>query len=422
MTQYFKSLIRCSWVLSLFSVEQLTRTLSAPHAARPAQSLDAVTRAAEAQFGGEIKALFQTGERWQRGLVDQVYDALTPSGALRVMLDGLEQSAAVVSRLVPGREQCLAWQEAQRKLRAFNLFEQADAALDLSALVARAAALGPHLAVWAIEGVGHVHTERAWREAPPQRLLNDEHASDLPVRSLIPLHTGMGLSLAHRVLERLAPHCSDSELSAALAQFVALCCANARAGYEEAALEALGLVTRNLYPQLTAPIDRCLAANDQDLLAYFWHGVGRALYFAPTNFLPCAETRRRAVQAAFDEPPHELGRRNALAGLAWALTLVNLEQPEIIEAMLRQEGERLSKDDAFANGVGSALAVWCDAAPDDPALAAFYQHQPATEMAEQWRRQAQLPAAEALQGVYPALKAQERLGELFRYQAWPAQR
>jgi hypothetical protein len=104
------------------------------------------------------------------------------------------------------------------------------------------------------------------------------------------------------------------------------------------------------------------------------------------------------------------------------LTLVNLEQPEIIEAVLRQDGERLAGNDAFANGVGSALAVWRDAAPDDPVLAAFCQHQPAPDVAEQWCRQAQLPASEALQRVYPALKAQERLGALFRYQVWSAQR
>jgi hypothetical protein len=369
----------------------------------------------------------------QRRTIDLIcgvltFDALTPRRAMQFTFDALQQSAAAFSRFVPGRENQLAWQELQRKLRAFVLFEHVDTALDLppladvslSMMVARAAALGPHLAVWATEGLGHYYAERAWAGAPPQRLLNDERTSELPAWSLIPLHTGMGLSVANRVLAQLGPACASSEIGSALARFVNLCRDNARVGYAEAAVEALGLVARNLYPQLVMLIDEHLATSDEELLAYFWHGVGRAIYFAPTNFLPCADARRRAVESALDEPPHELGRRNALAGLAWALALVNLEQPEIIETVLRQEGERLTGSDAFANGIGSALAVWQDAAPDDPALAAFLRHQPAVDVAEQWRRHVQLPAVEALQQVYPAFKAQQRLGELFRYQPWHA--
>src|SRR5262249_17502862 len=131
MTEFLKSLIRCSWALSLFSVEQLAHTLSSLDAGRSAQALEAVARAAEGRFRGEVKAVFQAGDRLQRGLVDQIYDSLTPSGMLRLTLDALQQSAATFSRLSPGRENRFAWRELQRKLRAFSLFEHVDTALDL---------------------------------------------------------------------------------------------------------------------------------------------------------------------------------------------------------------------------------------------------------------------------------------------------
>jgi len=104
--------------------------------------------------------------------------------------------------------------------------------------------------------------------------------------------------------------------------------------------------------------------------AYFWHGVGRGAYFAPANSLPywsdpwqCFETSMRI--------PHELGRRNAVAGCAWAMTLVNLRQPEIIATLLDQYGSQLAADDAFANGVFSALAVWLRCSSTDSTVQSF---------------------------------------------------
>ena len=48
---------------------------------------------------------------------------------------------------------------------------------------------------------------------------------------------------------------------------------------------ALGLFTRSFHQDLVEVVDRELQQSANDLLGYFWHGVGRATYFAPRNFL-----------------------------------------------------------------------------------------------------------------------------------------
>src|SRR5207253_11221828 len=119
------------------------------------------------------------------------------------------------------------------------------------------------------------------------------------------------------------------------------------------------------------------------------------------------------------EPPHEPGKRNALAGLAWALTLVNIRQPAIIELFLKQHGDQLSDSDAFTNGIGSAVMIWRDCGRSDPYLDALCEHMPNASdatLAERWERMVRRPSLEALQSIYPVLKRRRRLGEVFRYQ------
>ena len=171
-------------------------------------------------------------------------------------------------------------------------------------------------------------------------------------------------------------------------------------------------------PRVVLSVDRQLAAIDPDLVGYFWHGVGRAVLF-PLNALPCARSSWRAVEMAQGEAPHALGRLNALAGLVWAVTLVNIRHPEILEAFLQQHAHALSANDACANGVSSALMIWYDMQGDDPYLQAFCRYQPdATEpdLVQLWNSQVRWPGQEALQSYYGVLKAQHGLDEVFRYQ------
>jgi hypothetical protein len=441
MREFAKSMISCSWALGLFGASQLVRILSPQHEnqlrRQAAVAFDAVTQTTGVQLGALIKEAFQEGDQLQKSLVDLMFslvtlEALTPRHMTKMTFEVMQQSAEACKFIMPGRENRLAWQELKNKLQAFALFEYVDVTLHLpsgpevplTTLVEKADALGPYLAVWAMEGLGRYYAETYWEyRGTPQHLLTADQVSALPPRSLVPLHTGMGLSLADHILATLTPQSLDTEIDTVLQRFIALCQHNSREGYTGAGLEALGLITRLRYPHMVSIIDRRLSVIDPDIVGYFWHGVGRGLYFLPLNALPCSNSAWRAVEMAQGEAPHTLGQRNALGGLVWALTLVNLRHPAILETLLQRCGEALAANDAFSTGVSAALMIWYDIEGSDPYLRAFLQHQPDQShprLGQLWNDQVREPCQQALQQYYGVLKARHCLGEVFRYQPLPA--
>jgi hypothetical protein len=436
-----KSMLACLWALSLFGAEQLVKILSldeaGPARRQAATAFAAVTHATETQFGEWSRETFQTGDQLQRGMVDVMFrlvtlEAFTPRHMTKMTFEVMQQAAEVVKFLIPGGDTRLTWQEFQNKLQVFDLFEHVDVTLNLPSgfevplidLVEKAEGLGPYLAVWAWEGLGRYYTETHWEyRGTPQHLLTADHVRSLPLRSLIPLHTGMGLSLADRLLATLKPQSSADEIDTMLRQFMALCEHNSREGYMGAVLEALGLVTRLRYPQLVRIVDGRLSAIAPDVVGYFWHGVGRGLYFLPINALPCGRSTWRAVEMVHEEALHPVGWLNALGGLAWAVTLVNIRHPAILEAFLQRYGEALAGNDAFSTGVSAALMIWYDIEGNDPYLRAFLHHLPDpshARLVQRWDSQVRGPSQEALQRYYGVLKARHGLGEVFRHQGLSA--
>lgn len=412
MSELAKSMLSCAWALGLLGAAQVAQVLS--------------------PLSAPLKEALQTGDSLQRGMVDLMFslvtvDAMTSRHLTKLTVEVLQQSAEVGSWCMPGYDNRLAWQEFRNKLQAFNVFEHVDVALHLpagadvclTALVEQARAFGFYRAVWAVEGLGRYYAQRAWRRGTPQHLLTADQVSALPVSSLLPLHTGMGLSFAEHLLATLELPPADTTIDRVLQQFIALCKGNARPGYTGAVMEALGLVTRLSYPNLTLVVDRRLSAIAPDIVDYFWHGVGRGLYFLPFNSLPSADSTWRAVELAQGEAPHTLGQRNALAGLAWAVTLVNIRHPEILVAFLKRYGHILTSSDAFANGVSSALIIWFGMQGYDPYLRAFYHYQPDASdpgLVQLWNSQVRGLGYEALPLYDSVLQAQHSLDEVFRYQ------
>ena len=204
---------------------------------------------------------------------------------------------------------------------------------------------------------------------------------------------------------------------AAIQEFVRLCQENSHPGYIGAAYESLGLFTRSFHQELVASFDRELQQSANELLGYYWHGVGRAIYFAPRNFLPCADIDWAGTPAA---APHETGRLNITAGLAWAVTLVNMRQPTVMELLLRRHGDVLSRTPAFPNGVASSVIMRYDTTPDAPFLVPFLNDRPLPsepQVAKLWEQLVRQPAAVGLDVVYAHLKQQTRLAEIFNYRS-----
>jgi hypothetical protein len=326
----------------------------------------------------------------------------------------------------PAHDRRLAWRELANKLEAFEAFRRAElearlraADPPLASLVERALSLGPFRTVWTIEGHGYGHAERrAARGAAPRDWLAADTAG-LPPASLIALHCGIGLSLARRRLAASAA-APAAELRRAVAAHLADCRELAPPGQAQPLLEALGFIARLRLPRRVAEMAGELARLDDEAHACFWHGLGRALYFVPGHAVPWASAPWRAVAALAREAPPGAARDNALAGLAWAVTLVNLRHPQVLEQLLRHHAAQVAGEPCFAHGVTSGLLVWQDCAPDDPCLESWRRHQPPPaggELALLWGSQVSGPA-EAVLARAPHREGPgsgKGLSELFRY-------
>jgi hypothetical protein len=303
------------------------------------------------------------------------------SGFLRFTLGGLQQVAGWVASVLPDRDQQLVWQEFRNKALVFGLFANVESVLQLTPgqtysaaeLVERALRLDPFESVWAMEGIGHFLAERHLDGRQP---FIPPDSAGVPAHVFVALHVGMGLSFANRSLSTLMKTPSPLEVRQAVESFTRLCKLCSTPGFEPVAFEALGLVTRNVYPHLVQSVARQSAGIDPELEEYFWHGVGRGLYFLPGNAMPASCAPWIAIKAAEREAPHEMARRNMLAGLVWAVTLVNLRHPEIPALFLKHHSNVLCQDDVFRNGLASAILIWLASSPQDPSLKSFFLFHP----------------------------------------------
>ena len=330
----------------------------------------------------------RAGWRLQRDATDVVRSALGGEADLarrasRLLLTTAEESAAGAALLCGDDEASGAWRELRNKVEAFRAFEHVDALLgttvgacDLAALVGRAATLAPPLSVWAAEGVGY-HGTAAWCRGRGESPSLGVRADDgLPSAALVPLHAGMGAAIAAHALEHVRARAGGGTLEDALRWFEEACGANADAGHRLVALEGLGFVARGMYGDLWTHLERGVREARPVLRSLVWHGAGRAMYFSPTSALPLAATRRRVLQEVLAAGDTEGDGVNAVAGFAWAATLVNLRDPDVLEDFAA-EAVRLGIERSFARGVHDALAIWRRCAPGDEAtLAAFERHRP----------------------------------------------
>jgi hypothetical protein len=438
-----KSVITLPWALSLFGVQQAANLLSPSATDRfgdVGRALDAVSNAAADHFDGWAKQTYRLGDVVQRTLVDLSMlrmpdidsDLLTPmAGAMQstplfqtVMKYGMPPVGWVDSMLVPRQDAPAVSQEFSNKLAIVVLATQLQDASGvgarrdepLAAIVARSAELETFSRLWALEVIGYHAGDRelARSGAEASGLLVGPETAKLPTWSLTMLHAGVGTSFANFVLKDIARGSTPGAVQHAIARFVALCRASSRRGYAGAAYASLGLTARTRYPHLVRLIDSELPAVEPGLRSYFWHGVGRAIYFEPANLLPSANAPWRGVRGLDEEAPDDAARRNIAAGFMWALTAVNLRHPLVMESFLRHHGSLAKENDAFTSGVVSSILVRYDTTRDDAWIFPFVRHVPAQgDAAAMWRTLITAPCEDALQRTYPRLREAHTLEELF---------
>ena len=410
MMSFAKSMIQQSLNASAFGLRQMVRLMEVS----PRDQVDGTDVAAScrhllASLGGTMTSLMGQDEHKHGWLA---YRALST----------LDQCSNYIGDILPMDQGRVAWWESKNKLKVFCLFQYTDSILEipmegrfsLPDFVDRARELGPFLAPWACEGLGRCYTRQCWPQSN-EGLMWTETTGPLQADCLAPLHVGMGQTLAERLLRRVSQSSGQQPLGDELQQFIDLCKANARAPYLKATIEPLGLIAYHLYPDLIQQIGQQLQTMEAELAALFWHGVGRGSYFEAQNLVPLPGSPWRAARTCCDLAPNEAARINALAGLIWALTLVNLEKPEVLAFFLDHNQERLQNGEAFRNGVTSAILLWQDCAPGDPVLKRFLQFSPTAGSAPTWQAMVRQPCLQALQSDYPILKQEHRLCDVFHY-------
>jgi len=435
MLELTKSAMRYSWAISLFGAQQLKNLVTPDNLRHPTRRANAafypITQAVEDRLNDSalLFGVFLLGEDAQRALVDLTFDSLklrafTPSYIARLTQDfsiQLKESRRVFSSVENVR---LGWEELKNNVEVFTLVKNAsqllaippsDQDFDLGKAVEAAYALGQFPDLWAVEGLGHDYALRFLGKSKPIRgILTEGQARTLPDKCLTMMHAGMGLAFGSQLMDTITPYSPASEIRAVLQEYVTLVKDNSRKGYEGAAYESLGLVTRFWHSQMVNIVDQHMQDVEPGAVGYFWHGVGRALYFFPTYFVPGLLSPWIAVE---QEPPYELAKLNMIAGLAWATTVVDVRQPQILETFLEYYGDIVSKTPAFTNGVMSTLIMGSDITPDDYYIRQFLAHKPAHPQAtELWNKLVGYPANDAVHRIYPVLKKHHRLGEVFRYQ------
>ena len=423
-----------SWAVSLLGLQQaygaLSRDAESP---QPSEDPDLTP---EERLHDLFKSAFEAGDHVQRDMLDTASKYLNPralydpGAALQLGSEFVWEMADSFRFFLPEGKTLTAWREIRNKFDVYQLVRSVqsklrlprDGAFNLRGFVEQAYDLGPFPALWAVEGLGHDYAD-AVRERGEvfEDLLRGERIQELPPKSLLMLHAGIGLSFAQRSMESLTAKTSEGEVKEVVEEFVRLCRVNSEPGYTGAALESLGLVTRTFHAELVPAVDRALEGFGPEVQGYFWHGAGRATYFLLVNFLPYRDPIWRAVEMGRQEAPHEIARHNLMSGTAWALTLVNMRHPEVMATFLEEHADELWESRAaFRNGVQSALIMRFDTSSDDPYIEPFRDFQPPeskSRLREQWAELIRSPIEDGLGRLYPALKEHLRLEEIFRFQA-----
>jgi hypothetical protein len=435
MLELTKSAIRYSWAMSVFGTQQLSNLFTRSSHRDPTRPVNAgcyrVTQAFEKQLNDSdlLFAAFLLGDDAQRALVDLTFDSLTLRIFTPDYIAKLSQRVSIqlkeTGRIFSSGENLrLALKELKNNVEVFRLVENASRLLalppsgqdfDLGKAVEAAYVLGQFPDLWAVEGLGHDYAMTFWEKKKLIRgILTEGQARALPDKCLTMMHAGLGLAFAQQLMNRITPYSPAADIRDVLREFVALVKNNSRKGYQGAAYESLGLVTRFWHSQMVNLVDQYMQEVEPEAVAYFWHGVGRSLYFFPTYFVPGLWSAWIPVE---QEPPNELAKLNMIAGLAWATTVVDVRQPQIMEGILKTYGDIVSKTPAFTNGVMSTLIMGLDITPGDQYIRQFLEYKPSDRsVAELWNRLVGCPGNDAVQRIYPVLKKHNCLGRVFRYQ------
>ncbi|HLE85934.1 MAG TPA: hypothetical protein VJG13_16475, partial [Thermoanaerobaculia bacterium] len=173
---------------------------------------------------------------------------------------------------------------------------------------------------------------------------------------------------------------------------------------------------RSFFPTLVRPLARAVERVAPELLGYYWHGAGRSTYFLPINFIPAGDPTWRPFEMALRETPDPTALLDLFAGLGWAFTMVDIQDPEIVaRRVVGPHRDALSRTDAFSYGVATSLAMRADTTPGAALVEGYLGYRPGGTAGAAWETLVVRPAEAFLEREVPRLRSEARLGELFHY-------
>lgn len=283
----------------------------------------------------------------------------------------------------------------------------------------RALKRNPYASLFALEGLGRLYgTSYLKAEIEPKNILHTNVVPYLPESARLVLHAGIGLSFAKVLLDRIANSANEAKINETVQRIVGLCRDNSEPSCLGAALEALGLVVRCFHPQMMAQTVKNLEEHSPDVLPYFWHGAGRAIYFTPGNFLPFSTWN--AIQMA-----KQLGKGdkmiqdNAISGVISALVMVNVRSPEVLaHLVIDAHGKQLLGEPGVAHGVATSIIMREITTPGASFIDSFLKFNPARasdEFRENWEQIVGAPSQRAVDVYAPAVKAQGQFDVICKF-------
>jgi hypothetical protein len=450
MRDLMKSALTLPLAISLFGVQQLVNALtpsSSTDGGGAAAAFDALSDATESQLDGWIEQCVELGGAARRTIGSMAAawpPPLDAEAALRLALDPRLASLlhAVERYGVPAlglldaggmsrADRTAALRETANKLvvmqlagdarRQLGMDDGPEEALDV--LIGRALTIRPFERLWAIEELGRDAAARAVARAEAgdvQGLLTAEPLNALPSRCVPMLHVGMGRAFAAHVLSPLDSTSDADAVRHAVTRCAALCRRSSRRSMAGVAFGALGVEVRMTRRSLVSTFDRAIVRIEAALRPYFWHGVGRGAYFGPEHLRPSTNAPRQMIVNLRDDAPDDLAYANALAGIAWATTMVNMTHPEIIEFLLRHHPGLAARHEALAGGIASAVTIRSVTTPDDFNVSAFITHEPSGGRAELWRSAIAIPCQAMLRQIHADQTPESAAADLFLDRRNPA--
>ena len=421
------------WAMTVYATRQLIGALTSKDDKKEketAANLYRLATKAQEEFNADANffATFAMGDVAQGSLIDLAENTLNLKILDPAFLQGLSDS---IARGAEDVTTCLDTADARRLtldrikntftvVGIVNQFEapntlSPDGTYPLADSVEKAYKDGDYPALWAVEGLGKNYAY-AYQKAgkPLVDLMMNSETQSLPEKTLLMMHAGQGMCFAKTQVANLTPYSSDSEFDTAIEKFLKLCRDNSREGFFGPTAESLGLCCRTWYRQLLPRVSERLEKMDADGYQFFWHGAGRSMFFSPLNMFPGSPPWHSADL----EPPDDVARRNARSGAAWAFTVVNSRQPEIMANFLTRQGKLIAGNDAFIEGVLSTLIMAGDMYPGHKYIPLFCNYQPdpkKPEMVAAWNKYIGPNFLEKVNTYREVLRKHNQLGEVFRY-------